>query len=115
MAADADILATVLRIAERALTTGLSSDRERGLRDILAAVASRQAVQDAVAPAERIAQKGERLLAEFDRLGGGRDAASIAARNLAADKRNTLAIERDAQRIRAMVRRRKSEGLRLAG
>lgn len=63
-------------------------------------------------PAERVAEEAAQLLAEYDELGGGRDAAAKVAKRHCRDPQQR---EIMAQRIRRLARRRKTGTARFAG
>jgi hypothetical protein len=84
---------------------------DEAVSEAMAAVVDRQ---ESSTPAERLAQESALYLAEFDRLGAGRDAASKVGRRFSAG--DPQAAYRIAQRTRdlARARARKVQALHLA-
>ncbi|MDB5582930.1 MAG: hypothetical protein JWR80_8106 [Bradyrhizobium sp.] len=104
---DIDMAATIGRAID-SLQAGRST-REVAITSIAATVAA--ALRERTA-AERTAVEATELLVEFDRLGGGRDAAGKVARRFASDP---LARETLARRVRRLVQKRKADNVRLVG
>jgi hypothetical protein len=100
---EAAIARAVDQVAEGRIT------RNAAIAKIAAAVA---AAQREHTPAELVAQESAGLLAEFDRLGGGRAAAGKVARRFATDP---LARETLARRVRRLVQKRNADTVRLPG